>query len=96
MQKALRDYRGGKFPNIRKAATRYKVDFTTRSRRLQGTEPAHEAHSECALQTPVQEDPIVQMYLLFDCWGLPVKLTNNTGLAFQKQDPEMRRQLGKH
>jgi len=56
MQKAIRDYRGGKLASIRKAATHCKVDFTTLSNRLRGTKPAHEAHSESALLMPVQEE----------------------------------------
>jgi hypothetical protein len=96
MQKGIRDYRGGKFPSIRKAATHYKVDFTTLSRRLRGTKPAHEAHPESALLTPVQEEAIVQLYLWFDSWGLPLKLAYVRGLACHMQNPENRRQPGKH
>jgi hypothetical protein len=59
MQMAIRDYRGGKFPSIRKAATHYKVNFTTLSRRLRGTKPAHEAHPENALLALVQEEVIL-------------------------------------
>jgi hypothetical protein len=96
MQKAIRDYRGGKFPSIRKAAIHYKVDFTTLSRRLRGTKPAQEAHPESALLTPVQEEAIVQLCLRFNSWGLPLKLAYVRGLAYHMQDPEKRRQPGKH
>jgi len=96
MQKAIRDYRGGKFPSIRKAAIHYKVDFTTLSRRLRGTKPAQEAHPESALRTPVQEEAIVQLCLRFDSWGLPLKLAYVRGHACHMQDPEKQRQPGKH
>jgi hypothetical protein len=66
LQKAIRDYRGGKLPSIRNAATHYQVDFTTLSRRLRGTKPAHEAHPESALLTPGQEEAIVQLCLQFN------------------------------
>ena len=96
MQKAIRDYRGGKFPSIRKAAIHYKVDFTTLSRRLRGTKPAQEAHPESALLTPVQEEAIVQLCLRFDSWGLPLKFAYVRGLAYHMQHAEKRRQPGKH
>jgi len=96
MQKAIRDYRGGKFPSIRKAAAHDQVDFTTLSGRLRGTKPAHEAHPKSALLTRVQEEAIVELCLQFDSRGLPLELAYVTGLAFNMQDREKQRQPGRH
>jgi hypothetical protein len=59
IQEAMRDYRSGKFPRIRKAAAYHKVDFTTLPRRLSGTKPAPQVHPESALMIPKQEEDIV-------------------------------------
>jgi hypothetical protein len=96
MQKAIRDYRGGKFRSIRKAATNYKVVFTTLSRRLRGTKPAHDEHPESALLKPMPEDAIVQLCRCFYSWGIPLNLAYVGGIACHMQDPEKRRQPGKH
>ena len=96
MQKVIRDYRGGKFQSIRKAAIHSKVDFTILFRRLTGTKPAHESHPESTLLMPVQEEGIVQLCLWFHSWGLQLKLAYVRGLACHMQHPEKRRQPGKH
>jgi hypothetical protein len=57
-QEAMRDYRGGKFPSIRKAAAHHKMDFTALSRKLRGAKQAYQAHLESALLTLEQEEAI--------------------------------------
>ncbi|KAH0612472.1 uncharacterized protein H6S33_008852 [Morchella sextelata] len=81
VQAAIRDYRSGKFKNIKDAATAHEITYGRLRNHLAGKGPKGEAHVDQQLLTPIEEKEIVKWILRLDDWGFPPRMKNVKDMA---------------